>query len=208
MRVVFIQYGPDISCAQMMVESCKRFGYEVWQLSDDIAPRIPGVDVLERKPKDCGRMMYRARRLAELDGEYVLMDTDMIVAQDISDGMNGDHDVALSWRAKNNVVTKRGPVHMPYNGGLIFVRNNGFMRDCLAEMETMDDYFQDWYGDQVALRDVASDGKYKIRELKDGKWNYVPETPGDFDRNVKVFHFKGLRKSMMADYYARLTHDH
>ena len=202
MRVVFIQYGRDITCALMMVESCKRLGYEVWQLSDDVAPKVEGVDVIMREPMHGGRMMYRARRLAEMPAPYVLLDTDMIVSRDISDGMEGDHDVALSWRGRNMVIVKgeTEPVYMPYNGGLVFVKNQEFMRDCLKNMEGQAPKWQDWYGDQLALRDVAKSGKYKVLELREGKWNYVPETLSHVFPDVKIYHFKGLRKNMMPDF--------
>jgi len=54
---------------------------------------------------------------------------------------------------------------------------------------------QKWYGDQVALRDVAPN--YKVRELKDPVWNFVPEHLGDTIKGVRIYHFKGTRKRLM-----------
>jgi hypothetical protein len=99
MRVVFVQYGfGNVGLAAMMVESCLKLGYEVWQLSDEKAPRVSGIDKIVRKPFDQkteGRMLYRARHLADLEGPYVMLDTDMIVARDISDGFGVDG--AVTW---------------------------------------------------------------------------------------------------------------
>jgi hypothetical protein len=202
--VIFIQYGPVVTWAQMMVASCKRFGYEVWQLSDEISPKVEGVDVLKREPMRGGRMMYRAQRLADQEAPYVLLDTDMIVAKDISDGFS--EDVSLSWRPKQNVMMKDGPpIRMPYNGGLVFVSNAAFMRDCYEEMKKMPPKHQDWYGDQIALRDVAESGKYKVRELKESGWNYVPEQLGEMRPDIRIYHFKGLRKQMMPHYFKVLS---
>jgi hypothetical protein len=194
MKVVFVQCGPSIEHASMMVRSCKRLGYEVWQLSDDIAPPVPEIDFIERKTQDAYLMHYRAKRLAEIATPYVMLDTDMIVANDISDGFG--EDVALTWREKDTVIFDEDYLKMPYNGGIIFVNNQDFMRDVAKRMETMNKKLQMWYGDQVALRDVAPN--YKVRELKDPAWNFVPEHLGDTTKDVRVYHFKGTRKRLMG----------
>jgi hypothetical protein len=97
LRVVFIQYGVDIRFAQLMVSSVKRLGYDVTQLSCPQAPKVEGVNEVIRRPMKEGRMMFRARFLADQEPPYVMLDTDMIVARDISEGFGGD--VALTWRA-------------------------------------------------------------------------------------------------------------
>jgi len=199
LRVVFVQYGNNIACAEMMVASCKKLGYEVWQLSDMSAPEVRGVDRLERTPMTEGRMIYRTRRLAEVEAPYVLLDTDMIVAQDISDGFSPIHDVSLSWRAKHMVLSKdeKEPLRMPYNGGVIFVRSRSFMVDCLIRMAAMEPKRQDWYGDQIALRDAAESGLYEVKELRDEAWNFCPDSMGHEIPNVRIYHFKGNRKALM-----------
>jgi hypothetical protein len=128
-RVVFVQYGfGNVALAAMMVESCLKLGYEVWQLSDEKAPRVSGIDHLIREPMKEGRMLYRARVLSQIEAPYVMLDTDMIVARDISDGFGGD--AAVTWRAKHNVWVdgEPKPIKMPYNGGVLFVQNQDFMK--------------------------------------------------------------------------------
>jgi hypothetical protein len=198
-KVVFIQYGVNIEHASMMVQSCKKLGYEVIQLSCHAAPEVKGVDEIHRdafKPGE-GRMLYRARRLTELKAPYVLLDTDMIVARDISDGFG--EDVALTWRPKHLIITKGeiGPIRMPYNGGVIFVSDHHFMIDCYEEMLKLPPNRQDWYGDQIALRDVAESGKYKVKELRDEVWNFCPDSFGHDIPGVRIYHFKGQRKAIM-----------
>ena len=205
MRVVFVLYGRDSQYAKLMVRSCKRLGYEVWQLSDYQAPMIEGVDHIERRPMEEGRMIYRCRRLSQLMPPYVMLDTDMLVVRPIEGGFEPDTDVSLTWREKHTVIMKnQPPTKMPYNGGVIFVRNANFMSDCLSEMEKMHHQLQDWYGDQIALRDVVDNGKYKVNVLKEPGWNFCPEHPEHIGKTVRIYHFKGQRKALMNDYAEKL----
>lgn len=199
MKVVFVQYGGDITCATMMVASCRRLGYEVWQLSDMTAPDVPGVDRIDREPMSGPRNLWRYKRLSQLKEPYVSLDTDMIVAKDISDGFGGD--VSLSWRYPNDVIVGDEIVHMPYNAGLVMVRNQEFIRECYRAMQDMDDAQSDWWGDQIALRDVAASGKYEVRELKEQSWNYSPDKPMQGIDRARIFHFKGNRKHLMPAYF-------
>lgn len=195
MKVVFCQFGDSAEYARMMVASCKRFGYEVWQLSDMVAPEIDGVDKLLREPMEGGRMLWRMKRLSEIEPPFVMLDTDMLVTRDISGGFG--EDVALSSRKQRTVVHDGEMIPMPYNGGLLFISNAQFLKDCLREMQTMPDNWQDWYGDQIALRHIAQSGKYRVRELDEYEWNYVPESNAA-NKTARIWHFKGMRKPMMA----------
>ena len=204
MRVVFLQWGTAVAHAAMMVKSCKRLGYEVVQLSDEAAPEIDGVDRVERKPMTSPRMVYRYERLVEVEPPYVMLDTDMLVAQDISDGF-GDEQVALSWREHSQIIHKetRRVIPMPYNGGLVFVRDGQFIVDCLAYMKTLEPTFQDWYGDQMALAAIGP--RYGVNVLRQRVWNWAPEGPRDAHRDVRIYHFKGpKRKELMPIFAARL----
>ena len=203
MKIVFVQFGRDIACATMMVDTCKRLGYEVLQLSDEEAPDVPGVDEIRRSPKNAGRMLYRTRRLVEVEPPYVMLDTDMLVMRDISDGFD-DSDVGLSWRPHHLVKVKHDGIYrMPYNGGLIFVRNHDFIKDCLKVMEKQTEMRQDWFGDQLALCEVAESGKYKVRALREDCWNHAPNRLGFID-GVRIYHFKGMRKGLMPRFYEKL----
>ncbi len=205
MRVVFIQYGfGGVELAEMMVASCLKFNYEVWQLSDEKAPRVPGIDKLIRSPKTEGRMLFRARMLTEIEPPYVMLDTDMIVAKDISDGFGVD--AAVTWRDKHNVYCNRETftTRMPYNGGVLFASNAGFVMDCYDNLRSLPPNRQDWYGDQIALRDVVESGKYQVREHRDPIWNFCPDSAGHDIPNVKIYHFKGVRKHNMPAKFKQL----
>src|SRR5512139_2498684 len=191
MIVVFTLWGNKLTeCAEMMVRSCKALGYEVWQLADDVAPDIAGVDKVLREPMGGRRaMVYRMDRLAGLDiQEYVSLDVDQVVMGDISEGFDPECDVTLMWRANKESV------RMIYNAGLIFVRNPQFIRDAAQLVCEMGVNEQIWYGDQLALQQVAESGRYRVKELRAGKWNYKPQFKGEKRSGILIYHCKGNRK--------------
>ena len=197
MIVVFVLWGTKLTeCAEIMVKSCKAQGYEVWQLSDSTAPEIDGVDKCLREPTR-GRhaMVYRMDRLAGLPlDEYISLDVDQVVMCDISDGFEDGCDVTLMWRANKE------DVRMIYNAGLIFVRNQAFIREVAAETRKLPVNEQIWWGDQIALQKVAQSGKYRIGELRASAWNFKPAYRGERRSGIKIYHCKGNRKDWMKDY--------
>jgi hypothetical protein len=64
-------------------------------------------------------------------------------------------------------------------------------------MERMPEKRQDWYGDQIALVKVAESGRYKVKDQRDEVWNFDPENERHDIPNVKIYHYKGLRKAFM-----------
>lgn len=197
MNVVFTLWGDDLNeCARLFVASCKKQGYIVWQLSPPETAAVPGVDCSLTEPMR-GRpgILYRAERLADLSlTEYVAMDADMIVVQDISPGFDPEYDVSLSWRPE-----KGGS---EYNGGLIFVRNRRFMRDVADKLKAMPADKQEWWGDQLALQEVARSGRYLVKELRGDFWNMAPSNPEDRRSGTLVYHFKGARRKAWMPAYA------
>lgn len=197
MIIVFTLWGDKLTrCAEIMVRSCRALGYEVVQLADEVAPEIDGVAKVLREPMNGRRaMVYRMDRLAGLDiPEYVSLDVDQVVMGDISDGFSREHDASLFWRPNKE------DVKMIYNAGLIFVRNRDFVREVAALVRTMGPKEQDWFGDQLALQQVAEGGRYKIKELREARWNYKPAFKGERRNNILIYHCKGNRKDWMECY--------
>jgi hypothetical protein len=137
-----------------------------------------------------------------------MLDTDMIVARDISDGLGGA--AAVTWRPKHNVWVdgEPKPIKMPYNGGVLFVQNQEFMKACYEEMLKQPPKFQDWYGDQIALRDVVDSGRFDIKQLTDPVWNFVPDSAGHDILGVRIYHYKGIRKEMMPARFKQMFKRH
>lgn len=194
MKVVFCLYGKTlVRYAKLMVASCKKFGFEVWQLTDAESEAVEGVDNVIRKPKDCPQVLYRYRHLAEVEPPYLSLDVDLIVVRDVSSGFDPSFDA---------VMTVRDAVEMPYNGGVFWVNNIAFVEDCVRQIENMKPEWQDWTGGQRAMFDAAK--RFRIKELPCSTWNYSPANSDDVGRNSKILHYKGKRKQWMREAYERL----
>jgi hypothetical protein len=180
--------------AGQMVDSCKRQGYEVWQFSDEKAPDVPGADKIERRPMDCPQVAYRYRWLRDIEPPYISLDVDLLVMQDISGMLDPEYDATMTVRENSD--------GMIYNGGVFSVQRRGFIEDCLAQIEQMPPEWQNWTGGQRAM--VAARERWRLKELPCSTWNFSPQQLSEVRSHMRVLHFKGKRKSMMEEAYARL----
>jgi len=183
-----------------MVRSCKHFNYEVWQLTDTDTPEIEGVDVVIRKERNVPQVLFRYRHLSELEGPYLSLDVDLFITSDVSGIKDQDFDAVLTARDD-------GGQGMRYNGGVFWVNNNDFIKDCTTLIETYPPEWQNWTGGQRSMFEIVKTGNYRIKELPCSTWNHSPGdfAPGDFatddfdSREAFIYHFKGGRKARMKD---------
>jgi lipopolysaccharide biosynthesis glycosyltransferase len=202
MNIVFLQVGNDVIHAEKMVKSARKAckNAQIIQLSDEHTQIVKDVDKVVRKPYNGKLMLFRMQHLADLRGEWVNLDTDIIVKKDLADVFNLEFDVALTKR-ESSIVDTRGfdiTTIMPYNAGVIFSRNHQFWIDALKSIESMNVSLQEWYGDQVAIKLVADTNHYEILELPCDVYNYTPKNAEE-RKDVYVYHFKGQRKDWMMN---------
>ena len=154
-------------------------------------------------------------RYDNFDLPIALIDSDILINGSIESLFKEDFDVALTWRKS---------VNMPINGGLMLLNNHRpevarkFIDDFVAIY--CERYLDagDWYGDQLALRDIC---KVTWREMRDRKmievngckilflpceeYNYSPENKYRALINpithAAILHFKGNRKRLIKDYW-------
>jgi lipopolysaccharide biosynthesis glycosyltransferase len=192
-KVVFCLYGSDLTkYARLMVASCKEFGYEVWQLTDDESKPVDLVDKVIRRTKDCPQVLYRYRHLAEVEPPYLSLDVDLLVVKDVAEGFDPTFDA---------VMTRRSVEEMPYNGGVFWVNNIAFVEDCVRQIEKMPPEWQNWTGGQRAMFDASK--RFRLKELGCREWNYTPINVNDVG-TARILHFKGPRKNWMPEAYERL----
>jgi len=178
--------------AQWTVNSCTRFGYEVIQIADTIAPHLNGAE-LRRFPKDDGfHMHWRMCRFAELSGPFLAIDTDVLLAKPVHDVFDRDFDAALYKRKDNE--------EHPWNAGVMFVKNNEFVRDCADAMGRLPDADRVWWGEK-AIKEVAP--RYNVLDLNQS-YNYSPHLIGEMKDSIHIYHLKGSRKNIMSDIAKRL----
>ncbi len=159
-------------------------------------------------------------QLAYLEGSQflhplILIDSDILVNRPLTPIFTQDFDVALTWRLNKL---------MPINGGLLILNNRRpaivreFFRRFLATYREQYADRGQWFGDQLALRDIVGLSYRalsrshivtvhgcRILLLPCETFNYSPECRFQsilepLDDKV-ILHFKGPRKMLMEPYW-------
>lgn len=201
MRVGFLHVGPDTSLAEIAVTSVRKTmpGVPILLMTNAETPSI-GEDIRQERAGSGGLMTYRMDHLAALpDGEWLILDTDVIVQRDLRPLLPaGEWDVALTRRTVqfdvdgNNIAET-----MPYNTGVMVCRSARFWEQCAKVCWKLPSQLHRWYGDQYAVRIVADQGEFDVLELPVDPWNYSPEYMAEDVASKFVVHYKGKRKEWM-----------
>jgi len=200
---VFILVG-DQPWASAMVESVGRVtGYPVVQMSDLNTPEVDGVDEVVRIPMRVPLMPYRIKHLALSPyREWVSFDTDIIVKKPLADVWERPFDVALTQRMEYKCLDPEGvdiAPFMPFNTGVMFSREPAFWQECYEWLRRQTDAKQHWWGDQLAVAEVAARKRYHVLSLPGPVFNWTPNKEHDTSDQARVWHYKGpQRKSWMT----------
>ena len=202
LNVTFLHVGKNIDMPTKMVASVKEVmpNANIVQLSDMNTPIIKGVNTIIRKEYNGLIMLFRMEHLAALRGNWVTLDTDMIIKKDLSHVFDQDFDVALT-RRYGSILDEHGNdivKIMPYNAGVMFSKNHEFWQEALNTLKTLNKQAHEWYGDQLAIKVMADTNNYKVLELPCDEYNYSPSSQ-DERKDVYVYHFKGQRKDWMMN---------
>lgn len=205
MNVGFLHVGDDARLAEIMVESVRRVmpGVGIVQMTDETTPAVLGVDMVIRRPYDGVHLMtYRLDHLAALHpADWLILDTDVVVqkcVRHVFDSMLVYDAVALTRRY--GTIIGPGGVNivelMPYNTGVMFVRDIRFFARAAAACHSFPEHHQRWWGDQLAVKHVVDSGR-SIVELPCDTYNYSPSSQDEDVSDKAVLHFKGPRKPWM-----------
>lgn len=180
----------------------------VVQLTDQATPPVPLVDeVRQGDPAGIPLKPYRLLRYSELEFDnWLLLDTDIIVNVNVQSVFSYDSsfDVAMLMRTNMKVgprILSKFPELtgekfvklMPYNGGVIFMRNPTFFKQAFAWTMTLPPIWRDEW-DQLAIAQIAKSGQYKITNLPE-YFNYSPWCWNDPNiAKAFIVHYKGERK--------------
>jgi lipopolysaccharide biosynthesis glycosyltransferase len=202
-RVGFLHVGQDIRLPSIMAVSAKRLGYSLLQMTDEETPEVPGCEVV-RLPWDKTRLMtYRMRHLARIEEPLLVVDTDIVFLDDVSAVWDEPFDAALT---KRDFVESSNGLNvaesMPYNTGVMFVRNPLFWQRAHTICSGLPEKHQAWWGDQLSV--VAAAQEFDVLELPCEVFNYAPREPDDAPLHAKVIHYKGKRKPWMLEAFGTL----
>jgi len=201
-KVTFLHVGEDSRLPELMVQSVLKAmpGVEIVQLTDLHTKHVKGASSVVRKPFNGLLMTFRLEHLANITGNWLTLDTDIIVNSDLSHVFGQDFDVALTKRY-GKILDERGKdivAMMPYNTGVMFSRNPQFWKEAYRLLLKMPASAHQWWGDQLSVRLVADSKKYSLLELPCDNYNYSPKNLDDH-KQCLVLHFKGARKEWILN---------
>jgi hypothetical protein len=173
----------------------------VVQMSDLHTPKVAGVDEVIRLPFRIPLMPYRLKHLANFPHtELLVIDTDVIAKAPIGNVWAKPFDVALTVRdypLHNGVGAE---LDMPFNTGVMFSRSQAFWQESYEWLMTQSAERQRWYGDQLAVAEVAKRGTYNVLSLSCDEYNWSPNSRSDTS-NAKFWHYKGaVRKKWIYEH--------
>jgi hypothetical protein len=195
MRIIFTGTNKE-EYVKYFLESVK--GNEVWHITDLNGPEYPGCKTFRhpRIPNE-GINLWEARARAALGKKGLYCDPDIIFKRSYESVWELDFDVAITrqdvrvFDQKGNCLTDL----MPYNGGIILCKNENYFPHIVMKMEEMTDDLQNWYGNQIAMRQIVD--VYKTLILPCSLYNYTPDKYEDMKADMSdkwAIHFKGKRK--------------
>jgi hypothetical protein len=194
-----------------MVESCHRAmpGVRVVQFADLDTPAVDGADDVLRLPM-ASLALLRFRHQAAVTGDWLFLDTDVIVQKDVRKVFHGVFHLAVTTRRWPHLKPALGfSERMPFNAGVIFSRSPAFWQECADTLGQSDVHDQQFMGHQQIICDVALSGRYQIVKVKGSKYNCPPfvaggKEGGDPDlshrlvKHAHIVHYKGAdRKPML-----------
>lgn len=200
---LWVGKNAEMNLCRAMVESIRQTnpGAVIYQLTDFDTPCVAPVDVILRSKMNVPMMSFKLSMVQQLPEPMIIIDTDMIVQNDLSHIFNSDFDVALTKRYRDVAFRESGKSIndlMPYNAGIMFSKNRDFWKDCHEACLRMSPEQQKWWGEQLALAEVVKTGKYKVLELPGETYNYSPDSPEDDTSDKACIHYKGERKLWMG----------
>ena len=173
-------------------------GVKVYQLTDQHSPALHGIDGVDRCSDDVPMAVLRMMLQANCGGEWLFVDPDIIVRQDVRSVFDSPFDVALTDRAGTSMAGTPYAAVMPYNLGVAFSRSPAFWRQATRRVQKMSLSLQEWEGDQLAICQMVKQraaGDVKI--LPGRVYNYPPNSPNDDVSHAAIVHYKGGRKGWM-----------
>ena len=202
LNITFLHVGKDATLPTKMVASVIEVmpNANIVLLTDENTPIVKGVTTVIRKKYNGLIMLFRLEHLASLRGNWITLDTDMIIKKDLSHVFDQDFDVALTRRYGVIMDTHGNDLVkiMPYNAGVMFSKNHEFWKDALEALKTFKQEAHEWYGDQLAIKFISDKNQYKVLELPCDEYNYTPKDKEE-RKDVYVYHFKGPRKDWMIN---------
>ena len=195
----FVQGEQHLPLAQSLIASAKKAmpDVEVFQLTDG---KCPAVTEAIRIPGEMPMGVRRVKHYANLQGDWLFLDTDILIRKDVRDVFDKPFDVAVASRTGTIWENCDYAAVMPYNFGVVFSRNPKFWQAHLAMLQTLPKKLQEWEGEQLVLCALAKRPRspYKV-EVLPSSYNWTPAKKQDDISHAHILHLKGPRKAWLPD---------
>lgn len=206
MKVGFFLQGNNqdyVRMAKLTIASVRKAmpGVEIVHLTDADTPMVEGADSVKRICETMPMAVRRMKHNSQLEGEWLLIDCDVIVQKDVRHVFEEPFDVALTDRIGTITYESKYAEVMPYNLGVAFSCSPAFWKLVLRHLGTLSPKYQQWEGDQLVVCEMikqraASDFKVKI--LPGAIYNFPPKFAGD-GKDAAICHYKGPRKAFLKE---------
>lgn len=197
------QQTQHLVMADMLIRSIRKVMPDVpiYQLTNGTSPQIMGVDHVRRIDQTLPMAVLCVEHYRRCEGDWLLLDTDILVQEDVRDVFNDSFDLAVADR-EGCLVDGESELdlikEMPYNIGVMFSRSSAFWQRVLETMIPMDDKKKHWMGNQYAACDVILSGEFAVKFIPGRRYNCPPLNLEDRCAEAAIIHFKGnMRKQMM-----------
>lgn len=196
----FCMSEPHLEFARLMVESVNRVmpGVEIVHLTNGACPTIEGVTV-KRLDGDMPMAVRRMTLHSQCDGDWLFIDSDIILNKDVRDVFDAHFDIAVTDRIGTYMEHTPYGKAMPYNMGVTFSRSAQFWLDVRKFLLMQPAHLQRWEGDQrmvCAMVDRCQDD-YDFKILPGRVYNFTPEHERESVEHAAILHYKGGRKAWM-----------
>ncbi len=191
--------GVHWDIAKHLIASAKKLNLSIFQLTDDTTPACEGVDGVIRLGGTIPMAVRRMTLQSMLAGEWLFVDTDVVIQKDPSNVFRKDFEIALTDRIGSLWEHAAGVKDMPYNTGVSFSRSPGFWARVVDRLKALPPPLQEWCGDQLVICQMQKAGLVKARILPGLTYNFTPAKQEDSRDHAAIVHFKGNRKAWLAD---------
>jgi lipopolysaccharide biosynthesis glycosyltransferase len=210
----FLYVGNASPIPEIMVASVRAAmpAARIVQMTDLDTGKVTGVDDVIRKPWDRKFLMpYRLLHLKDFPAANVIfLDADVVVQKDLRPLFLDEFDVGLTYRDETDPSLRKSPQAyqmMPFNTGVMLSRPSGrqFWLEAHQACIAMTEDRQSWFGDQLAIKEVAARTALKVKQYPCALYNYSPARWNEDLSEKFVIHYKGEnRKIWMLEQWKHL----
>ncbi len=188
------------SVAESLIESVNRVmpGTEVWQFTDENSPEVLGVTGVKRIPGEMPMAVRRMLHHASVEGDWLFVDSDVVLQKDVRDVFDQPFDVALTDRIGTDMEGSKYALAMPCNMGVTFSRCPRFWETARRRLMKLPKPYQEWEGDQIVVCSMAQDEleEFEILMLPGRVYNYPPSGTESLE-HAAIVHYKGKARKYL-----------